>query len=97
DLPVTADAFQKSFGGGQEDAVLAAFSAEGTRLVYCSYLGGTGDEMIRSLAFGPDGALYLVGNTTSPNFPATPGALQTRFGGGPSDAFVMKLVPTGTE
>jgi len=97
DLPVTPDARQSKFGGGTEDGVLAAFSPDGARLVYCSYLGGTGEDLVRSLGFGPDGALYLVGNTTSPDFPTTPGALQTSFGGGPSDAFVMKLVPTAPE
>ena len=93
DLPVTPDALQKAFGGGQQDGVLAALSPDGSRLVYCTYLGGKGDEMVRSLAWGPDGALYLVGGTSSPDFPVTPGALQTKLGGG-SDAFVVKLVPT---
>lgn len=93
DLPVTPDAIQKTFGGGAGDGVLAAFSADGRQLLYCSYLGGFGDEMIRSIAFGADGAMYLVGNTTSPDFPVTAGALQTAFGGGSSDAFVLKLVP----
>jgi hypothetical protein len=92
DLPVTPDALQKRFGGGRQDGVLAAFSPDGSRLVYCTYLGGEGDETVRSLAWGPDESVYLVGSTSSPNFPATPGALQTQFGGG-SDAFVVKLVP----
>ena len=34
---------------------------------------------------------YLVGNTNSVDFPVTPTAVQTRFGGGPADAFVVKL------
>jgi len=93
DPPVTPDALQKRFGGGQQDGLLAAFSADGAKLLYCSFLGGRGDEMIRSLAFGMDGALCLVGNTTSSDFPATPGALQTAFGGGSSDAFVIRLIP----
>ena len=93
DLPVTPDALQKTFGGGEQDGVLAALSADGSRLVYCTYLGGSGHDLVRSLAWAPDGALYLVGTSTSPNFPATPGALQTEFGGGSGDAFVVKLVP----
>jgi len=93
DLPVTPDALQKTFGGGQEDGVLAAFSPDGAKLIYCSYLGGTGDEMIRSLAFGPQGEVYLVGNTASPNFPTTPGALQPAPPAGNADTFIVKLVP----
>ena len=93
DLPVTPDALQKTFGGGQQEGVLAALSPDGSRLVYCTYLGGKGDDTVRSLAWGRDGALYLVGGTSSPDFPVTPGALQSRLGGG-CDAFVVKLVPS---
>lgn len=93
DLPVTPDALQKTLRGGDGDGVLAAFSPDGSRLVYCTYLGGSGHDLVRSLAFAPDGALYLVGTTSSPNFPTTPGTLQTGFGGGAGDAFVVKLVP----
>jgi hypothetical protein len=48
--------------------------------------------MIRSMALGPRGEIYLVGNTSSDDFPVTPGAFQTR-NGGKGDAFVVKLVP----
>jgi hypothetical protein len=48
--------------------------------------------MVRGIAFGPDGSIYLVGHTSSPDFPVTPGAMQSEFGGGPGDAFVVKLI-----
>jgi hypothetical protein len=50
--------------------------------------------MIRSIARTPDGTVYLVGHTSSSDFPATTGALQTKFGGGTGDAFLVKLVPS---
>jgi hypothetical protein len=53
--------------------------------------------MVRSVALGPLGEVYLVGNTSSPDFPATPGAAQTKLGGGKGDAFVVKLVPTAEQ
>jgi len=92
DFPVTPDALQKTYGGGKEDGAIAVFSPDGAKLLYATYLGGSGEEMVRSLALGPDGAIYLVGNTSSPDFPVTPTALQSKFGGGPADAFVLKLV-----
>jgi hypothetical protein len=92
DLPVTPDALQKTYGGGQTDGALAVFSPDGTKLLYCTYLGGSGEDMIRGLALGPKGEVYLVGHTASPDFPATPGALQTKLGGGNGDVFVVKLV-----
>ena len=48
--------------------------------------------MVRSLALGSDGEVYLIGGTGSADFPVTPGGAQTNFGGN-HDAFVVKLVP----
>lgn len=90
DFPVTSDALQLRFGGGQEDGALAVFSPDGSKLLYATYLGGSGDEMIRSIALGPAGEVYLVGNMSSDDFPVTPGALQARHAG-KGDAFIVKL------
>ena len=68
-------------------------SPDASRLLYASYLGGNGDDLIRSMALGPDGEIYLVGSTTSTNFPVTSRAVQTKISGGTGDAFVVKLVP----
>jgi hypothetical protein len=91
DLSVTPDAFQPKSGGGR-DGLLAILSPDGSRLLYATYLGGSGDELIRGIAFGEKGEVYLVGNTASRDFPVTPGALQRELGGN-HDAFVVKLVP----
>ena len=92
DFPATADAVQKEFGGGPGDGALALISADGSRLLFATYLGGSGDDLIRSIALGHDGALYLVGRTSSKDFPVTAGSAQTTFAGA-SDAFVVKLAP----
>src|SRR5438093_12854559 len=47
------------------------------------------------------GSAYVTGVTVpftnpTPNFPTTPGAFQTNFGGGGGDAFVTKLKPDGS-
>jgi len=94
DFPVTADALQPSFGGGNGDGVLAILSGDGSRVLYATFFGGSGEEMIRSVALGTGGELYLVGETFSDDFPVTPGALQSRHAGG-GDTFVAKLVPEG--
>src|SRR5207248_976905 len=41
------------------------------------------------------GSAYVTGSTASTNFPTTLGAFQMTFAGGPFDAFVTKLSPTG--
>ncbi len=98
DFPTTPDALQKAFCSGKRkqdgDGVLAVFSPDGSKLVYATFLGGSGDDLIRSITFGPNGQIYLVGSTSSGDFPVTPNAVQTKLGGS-ADAFIVKLVPAG--
>ena len=41
------------------------------------------------------GRAYVTGDTVSADFPTTPGAFDTTFNGGFSDAFVTKLNAVG--
>lgn len=91
DLPVTQDAIQTTYSGGASDGFLMILEPNGSPR-FVTYLGGSGDELIRGIALGPAGEIYLVGGTTSDNFPVTQGALQTRRGGD-DDGFIVKLVP----
>ena len=49
-------------------------------------------EALRRLGVGLDGKgnIYVVGSTTSANFPTTPGAFKRSFGG-ESDGFMAKI------
>jgi len=78
-------------------------------LTYSTYLGGSGDELSTpsgtdGIAVDPEGNAYVIGATSSIDFPVSPGALQTSFAGGSgsfgcsfnfnsisADAFVTKL------
>ncbi len=62
-------------------------------LSYASYLGGSGDDIGFGVAVDTAGKVYVTGITSSANFPTTPGARQTVFGG-MDDAFVTKIDPT---
>lgn len=93
DIEVTSGAVQSTYGGGVADGLLYILSPAGS-VEYATYLGGQGDEIIRGVAIDGSGALYMVGRTTSDDFPTTPGALQTSRGGG-FDGFIVKLTPTG--
>ena len=91
-------ALQTKNAGGQ-DAFAAKLSASGDRLLYSTYLGGSGGtigfpEAGNAIAVDRDGHAYVAGVTNSPNFPCA-GALQPKLAGG-MDAFVLKLNPTGT-
>ena len=78
DLPVTTDASQRGFGGGQSkwdgDGFLAKLSPDGARLLHATYLGGTGNDFVTSVVVGGDKRIYLTGSTTSSNFTVLTGA-----------------------
>ena len=109
DFPTTADAGQRTFGGANPatkfplgDGFVAQLNGNGSALVYSTYLGGSGDEFVFGVAAGASGSVYVTGSTLSPNFPVTPGAMQTAYGGWePSflplgDAFITKYGGGGT-
>ncbi|NYB25879.1 MAG: chitobiase/beta-hexosaminidase C-terminal domain-containing protein [Methanobacteriaceae archaeon] len=93
-FPTTAGAYQTTCGGGN-DAFLSKFSSSGT-LVYSTYLGGTTNDYVNSIAIDNEGNIYITGFTASTNFPTTAGAYQTIYGGGSYDTFVSKFSSNGT-
>ena len=92
-LPTTTNAFQASYAGAY-DAFVAKLSPDGARLLYCTYLGGSGLDFATAIAVDASGNACVTGWTTSTNFPVSAGALQPALAGG-YDAFVVKLDPTG--
>ena len=106
-----ADAFQPtSRVRGPSDAFVAKLNPDGTRIVYASYLGGsggastlTGSDEGSAIAIDAAGNAYVAGSTKSYDFPTTPGAFQTAIGGGVcdffggpcGDAFVAKITAGG--
>ena len=99
DFPTTPGALQTSSPGLGNQPFVAKLNASGSGLVYSTYLGGSGSSssgMGVGIAVDSSGDAYVTGSTQSSNFPTTPGAVQTTFGGGSYDAFVSKLNDTGT-
>jgi len=79
-----------SYHGGSYDAFVVKLDSTGARS-YFTYLGGSGQDEGAAIARDASGAIYVVGDTDSSNFPTT---LRPYAGGG--DAFVAKLNATGT-
>jgi hypothetical protein len=96
DFPTTPGAFQTTFGGGSlGDAFVSKINATGSALVYSTYLGGISVDYGISITVDSSGAAYVTGGTRSTEFPTTPGAFQTTYGGN-LDAFVSKLNADGS-
>jgi hypothetical protein len=94
-FPVTPGAYDTSFNG-VDDAFIVKLNPTGSALVYSTFLGGTTWDLGLAIAVQPGGIVVVTGETYSSNFPATPGAYDTTFNGGLSDAFVAKLNAAGS-
>ncbi len=107
DFPVTADALQRTFHGEIDfgplqfgDGFIAKLDPTGSKLLYSSYLGGSGPDAVKAMAIDESNSVYVTGGTQSGDFPTTPGALHTadcvQLLGAVAIAFVSKFAPGGT-
>lgn len=106
DMP-TPGGFDNTLAG-VSDFYVGKIAADGSRLIWGTYLGGSGNEVTETHAMEIDprnGELVIAAGTSSPDFPTTTGVFQTSFGGtgsSPStgvgsnyngDAFVARISP----
>lgn len=88
----TAAALRPTSGGGT-DGYIAKLTADGQDLVFATYLGGSGADVVEGLVVDASGNVVVAGQTTSSNFPTKSAFQSTRRGN--RDAFVAKLTPSG--
>jgi uncharacterized repeat protein (TIGR02543 family) len=91
-FPGTSGGAQSTFWGGY-DVFVARFRPDLRTgdLLQATYLGGSGWDNAYAIAIHPiTGDIYVAGDTSSTDFPATIGGAQTSYGGG-IDAFVARL------
>jgi len=95
DFPTTPGANDTALGGTR-DAFVTKLNATSGSWDYVTYLGGPGNDTGLSIAVDTSGNAYLTGTVDMAlDFPITTGAVQENFGGGPWDAFVVKVDPVG--
>ena len=92
DFPVTVGAFQTT--STSVSAFVTKLSTDGSALAYSTLLGGNGTTRGYRIVVDSNYSAYVTGDTASTNFPVTPNAFQTTFGG-VVDAFVSRLSPSG--
>jgi len=93
DFP-TRNALQGT-NGGCDDVFVAKLDSTGSALVYSTYLGGLGCDFGYGIDVDSAGNAYVVGDTSSKDFP-TANAMQPTPGGA-ADVFLSKLSPDGSE
>jgi hypothetical protein len=90
-LPLV-DPIQSTYGGGDADAFVTKFTADGSALVYSTYFGGNGWDVGYGIAVDGNGNTYVTGISESTNFP-TINALQTL----PPGNGIFKITSSGDD
>ena len=68
--------YGRTYPGGMFSAFVTRLSATGDSLVYSTYLGGSGNDDALGIAVNAQNQAYVVGGTSSDDFPTTPNAFQ---------------------
>lgn len=89
--PTQAGSFQQSFGGSVDIAV-AKLDANGSTLLWSTYIGGSSREIPNSLFATAGGELYVLGATQSNNYPTTAGTFDATYNGTMDDDICVSYV-----
>ncbi len=93
DFPIAKPAQPRH--GGSTDLFVTKLSADGSKILYSTYIGGSGDDVGYGIAVDSAGNAYITGDTSSTNFPVEK-AFQKALGG-MFDAFALKLSSDGSK
>lgn len=86
---------QSHYGGGNTDAFISKISADGSKYIYSTYLGGTGDDYGMDIQVDSYSNVYVIGETSSSNDFPIKNAIQFTYGGGSKDIFITKIAADG--
>ncbi|MFX1533139.1 MAG: SBBP repeat-containing protein [Promethearchaeota archaeon] len=98
-FPTTPGAINETHNGGTYDVFVCKLSADGSSLLYSTFLGGSGLDAGRGLAVDSANNVYVTGETSSTDFPIMPGAYDETHNGGSImhiDVFICKLSADGS-
>jgi hypothetical protein len=93
DFPTTPGVVQP-LDPAQRDGFVMRVSPDGSTLEYATYFGGSAIDEAFELELRPNSNVVLAGETTSTDFPVTPGAFDKIVNG--TDAFVAELRSDGS-
>jgi hypothetical protein len=94
DFPTTPGAHSSTIHANTSDGFVAKLDPTGTDILFATFVGGSDYDEIVAIAVDEDGATYLTGRTSSPDFPGLVLGFRSVLLG-PLDGFVARLDPTG--
>ncbi|TFH09747.1 MAG: hypothetical protein E4H14_03840 [Candidatus Thorarchaeota archaeon] len=90
-FPTTPGANDTSHdSGSDEDAFILKLSADGSTLLYSTFIAGSNDDRGLSIVLSITDLVYVTGYTASSDFLTSSGANDTSWNGG-KDVFILKL------
>jgi uncharacterized protein (TIGR03437 family) len=81
--------------GTFNNVFVTKWSPDGSQVLYSTYLGGSGGDTATGIAVDSSGSAYITGVTSSPDFPTTAGAFNTKLSNAPN-IFAAKLSADGS-
>jgi hypothetical protein len=94
DFPTTAGAFRRTYSGNY-DMFVTKLNAAGSALAYSTFIGGTQVDNGERVAVDAGGNAYVMGFSSSLDFPTTAGAFDRTNNGG-FDVTLTKVNPSGS-
>jgi Beta-propeller repeat len=79
---------------GNRDVFVTKMNANGTGMLFSTFLAGSNQDTAAGIALDPQGAAYILGSTSSSDFP-TASPIQSGLAGG-RDLFLTKIDSAGT-
>jgi gliding motility-associated-like protein len=93
DIPTTLGCIDPTFNGGF-DGLVFNLNPSLSALNFATYLGGSSDDAIYSIALDQSDVPVVAGGTMSTNFPVTAGSFDVSYNGA-IDGFITKIKNTG--
>lgn len=97
--PASTGAYDENYNGGGgwgTDIAVSKLTADGTDLIWASYLGGGEGDYPHSLVANELGEVFVYGSTTASDFPTTDGAYEEDHNGD-ADIIISRFSSDGSE
>ncbi len=93
-FPTTAGAFDDEYRdtAGYGDGILCVFNLTNSRMAYSTYIGGRIGDNLEIVEFGPNGTIWLCGDTDSRDFYTSQSAYSSEYAG-QGDLIVVQIDP----
>ncbi len=101
DFPRAGGVPPNTSAGGSFDVFVTKIAANGSSLIYSTYIGGSGvgksNDSGNAIAVDASGDAFVAGGTESSDFPTTAGSFQPAIASGATgNAFIFELNPAGS-